>query len=393
MRKQRRYEQNRRIPIKLSTAALISVIGPASAWTVGGYNGLLMYIAVYIFAKLIAAEIAALSVRNAIFAYRNAPWLLAFGGLIPLVYDSDIAFTVILPILFGSYEGAYWTGYHDIRRVFKNDGEDEDKSVMTFTRYEVFCTFLGALVAAWLKYTEYDTVLADPGLIAAIFALSAFILPWNKEILNPEKLEFGKSASKASIKMGKLVSQPFAIVQFVATNGMRFAALQQSVLWLGLLVAISEIAGHIVVEIKRAKKDKKDKDKIDIALWNYGYTVAFVGLCVMILGEIFEQFWYFVLGWFFTQGALRGVLRRLELRYADTALDQKSSDKEDIVPQIGLRERLKFRTHGITVLVLSVPAIILSSSNLVLLLLCFGTLCCALSLILPDKAKSLFGTS
>ncbi len=33
--KQGRTERIRRIPIKLSTAALINVIGPASAWTVG----------------------------------------------------------------------------------------------------------------------------------------------------------------------------------------------------------------------------------------------------------------------------------------------------------------------------------------------------------------------
>ena len=390
--KQGRNERLRRIPIKLSTAALISVIGPASAWTVGGYNGLLVYIAVYIFAKFIAAEFSSLSVRNAIFAYRNAPWLLAIGGFIPLVYDSEISFTILMPILFGSYEGAYWTGYHDFRRLFKNEHENEDKSVMTFTRYEVFCTFLGALVAAWLKSINYDSILADPGLIAAIFALSSFILPWNQDILNVEELNFGKSAPKDSIKMGKLVSQPFAIVQFVATNGMRFAALQQSVLWLGILVAIAELSGHMIVEITKWKnKDSTSKNDIDIAMWNYGFTIAFVGLSVMIIGELFGNFWYFVSGWFVAQGSLRGVLRRLEISFADKELNRGENPKQ-INPQIGLRERSKFRIHAIIVILLAAPAMILSTSYLVLLLLCIGTLCCGLSLIIPDKLKS-FSTS
>ncbi len=396
---QGRVERIRRIPIKLSTAALISVIGPASAWTVGGYNGLLVYIAVYIFAKFIAAEVSSLSAKNAIFAYRNAPWLLAIGGLIPLVYESEISFTILMPILFGSYEGAYWTGYHDFRRLFMNKNENEkpeekakaeEKSIMIFTRYEVFCTFLGALLSAWLMSIDYDSILADPGLIAAIFALSSFILPWNQDILNVEELRFGKSAPKNSIKMGNLVSQPFAIVQFVATNGMMFAALQQSILWLGILVAVAEISGHLIVEFTKwmgKGNDATSNNRVEIGMWNYGFTIAFIGLCIMIIGELFEQFWYFVAGWFLAQGSLRGVLRRLEVLFADKELNRDENPKQ-INPQIGLRERSKFRIHAIIVILLAAPAMILSTSYLVLLLLCIGTLCCGLSLIIPDKLKS-----
>ncbi len=363
----------------------------------GGYNGLLVYIAVYIFAKFIAAEVSALSARKAIFAYRNAPWLLAIGGLIPLVYESEISFTILMPFLLGSYEGAYWTGYHDFRNLFMNKPENEkdeekakaeEKSIMTFTRYEVICNFSGALLSAWLMSIDYDSILADSGLIAAIIALSSFILPWNQDILNVEELRFGKSAPKDSIKMGKLVSQPFAIIQFVATNGMRFAALQQSVLWLGILVAVAEFSGHAIVEITKWKnKGSTNKNDIDINLWNYGFTIAFVGLSVMIIGELFENFWYFISGWFVAQGSLRGVLRRLEISFADKELKRGENPKE-INPQIGLRERSKFRIHVIIVILLAAPAMILSTSHLVLLLLCIGTLCSGLSLIIPDKLKS-----
>ena len=124
-------------------------------------------------------------------------------------------------------------------------------------------------------------------------------------------------------------------------------------------------------------------------LWTYN-LLTYLSV-IMIIGELFENFWYFVSGWFVAQGSLRGVLRRLEISFADKELNRGENPKQ-INPQIGLRERSKFRIHAIIVILLAAPAMILSTSYLVLLLLCIGTLCCGLSLIIPDKLKS-FSTS
>ena len=404
---QKEWELKRRIPIKLSTAALISVLGPASAWTVGGYNGLLIYIGIYIVSKLLTAQIASVSVRNAIFAYRFSPLLLVAGGVIPIFSQDENIFVLCIPFLLGSYEGAYWTGYHDIRRVFKSEKETEDYSVMKFTRVEVFCTVIGALVAAWLKSVESNSVFTDPGVIAGFFALSAFAIPWNKQIVDPDELKFGKISNKDSLTKGKLISQPFAVVQFVATNGMRFAALQKSVMWLGILVAVAEAAGHIASEIVEAWSNIKQRltviekkvniiqesvavQSVKLALWNSGYYIAFCGLIGMVFGLYVDNFWYFIVGWFFAQGAIRGVLRRLEIRFADSALTSASTTISDDQLQIGLRERLKFKAHAVMVLLLVGPSIYLSSNDLVFLLLAIGSLSCLLSLLLPMTKPDFF---
>lgn len=407
--KQKSLELKRRIPIKLSTAALISVIGPASAWAVGEYNGLLIYILVYIISKLMTAQIASISVKNAIFAYRFSPWLLVAGGLAPLISEDVNVYVLLIPFLLGSYEGAYWTGYHDIRRVFKNKDETENKSVMVFTRVEVFCTVIGALVAAYLKSIESNSLLSDPGVIAGCFALTAFVIPWNKQIVDPDVLKFGKITDNDSLAKGKLISQPFAVVQFVATNGMRFVALQKSVMWLGILVAVAEAAGHIASEIVEAWNSIKkrlaaietklkivqtsiSKQSIKMTLWNSGYYVAFCGLVAMTFGLYVDEFWYFIVGWFFAQGALRGVLRRLELVFANEALKVKDTSvaisNEQL--QIGLRERLKFKAHAVMVVLLVLPCIYLSSNNLVFLLLAIGSVSCVLSLLLPKRRPEYF---
>ena len=385
---QKRLELKRRIPIKLSTAALISVIGPASAWNVGGYNGLLLYIGVYVLSKLLTAQLASISVRRAILAYRFSPLLLVAGGLIPLVSQDENIFVLLVPFLLGSYEGAYWTGYHDIRRVFKSEEESENHSVLIFTRVEVFCTVIGALMAAWLKSME--SPLLDPGIIAGLFALSAFTIPWNSRIFDPEQLKFGTNSDKDSITKGKLISQPFAAVQFVATNGMRFAALQKSVMWLGILVAIAESAGHIASEMtKRFNKNKY----VELTLWNSGCYLAFLGLVGMIFGHYIGDFWYFIVGWFFAQGALRGILRRLEVTFADSALTSVSAENSDYKLQIGLRERLKFKAHVVMVLLLFIPSLYLSLHNLIFLLLAIGSASCLLSLILPNIKPEWFASN
>jgi hypothetical protein len=393
---QKEREFWRRFPIKLSTAALISVIGPASAWNVGGYNGLLIYIGVYILSKLLSAQFASLSPSKAISTYRYSPLLLVAGGVIPFasellrLHQNQYVFVLLVPFLLGSYEGAYWTGYHDIRRVFKSKDENENHSVMKFTRIEVFCTAIGALVAARLKLIESDSMFSDPGVIAGLIAFSAFAIPWNKQIFDTEQVNFGKDSDKDSITKGKLISQPFAVMQFVATNGMRFAALQKSVMWLGILVAIAEAAGHIVSEIYEAWPNIKQNSAKKLVLWNSGNYITLCGFIGMIFGVYVDNFWYFIAGWFFAQGALRGILRRVEIQFADSALTSETNSTLDIELQIGLRERLKFKAHTVIVLLLIIPSCYLNSDNLVLLLLTIGVMSCFLSLRLPKKEPEYF---
>lgn len=73
MDEQRQRERYRRFPIKLSYSALILVLGPSDAWNEAAAIGLLTYLAVYIFFKLVTAELASKSNNWVMKSYRFSP--------------------------------------------------------------------------------------------------------------------------------------------------------------------------------------------------------------------------------------------------------------------------------------------------------------------------------
>jgi hypothetical protein len=216
---------------------------------------------------------------------------------------------------------------------------------------------------------------------------------------------------------------------------MRFVALQRGVLWLGLLVVISELTSYLIVIFYR-KITQKSTSLVNIQrrLWTWGQIVVLLGISLMVVGHSIEMFTLFLGGWLISQGSARGCLRKIEIGWSQKHLSGKplenkrdpeldrfqqneviaavigvviatilteqnqysldagllgalfaltafmlrfpkfifdfKGDKE--FTEIGLRERLKFKSHFLTTVIFILPAIVLSIKSLVLLLLLFG---------------------
>lgn len=377
-----KIEQNRRMLLKISTAVMISIVGPASAWSVAQGSGLMLYIFVYMFSKNLSSFMASRSTKIAIFSYRNAPLMLVLSGILSFFPTSLITFGIIMPALLGCYEGLYWVTFFDYKDWFKQTTHNEPKGV------RISETRLG---------------------------------------INKPKANLLHKAT--------LTSVPFAICQFVLTNSMRFVALQKGVLWLGLLVVIAEVTSYLIVIFYR-KTTQKSVSLVNIQrrLWTWGQIVVLLGISLMVVGHSIEMFTLFLVGWLVSQGSARGCLRKIEIKWSQNHLSGKPlENKKDpelerfqqneviaavlgviiatalaeqnqysldagllgalfafiaftlrfpkfIIEhkdgqeftEIGLRERLKFKSHFLTSIMFVVPALVLSINSLVLLLLLFG---------------------
>ena len=404
MDEQRQRERYRRFPIKLSYSALILVLGPSDAWNEAAAIGLLTYLAVYIFFKLVTAELASKSNNWVMKSYRFSPLFLFIGGILPIAinfgdpnYDiisRNMLYTIVVPALFGAYEGAYWTGYHEIRNFLKNPEQSDSQSIAQFTQMEVICTVAGALIAACLKSLE-STPEELPGAIAAILALCAFSIRWDRSIMLPRNI-IGTTTRVELIQSVKHISGPYAVVQFVVVNAMRFVALQVGVLYLGLLVALAEASGYAISRFSKAwkelqkrvmvlenrvdqlspyptpLKESRPPMPIEHSLWMNGYVAVFIGIAVMILGNFIGTA-VFVVGWFIAQGSIRGVMRNEEIALAEKIFKKDSWGdvkekgyplQKGIFRNKGLRERMKFRSHGKFAAIFITGALIFEMYNL-----------------------------
>jgi hypothetical protein len=204
-----------------------------------------------------------LSSRNALLAHRMSPALLIIAGIISIVNQSWQASVVFVAALLGSYEGAYWTGYFDLPEKKEENGEVQ-----------------------WMP-------MGCP---------------------RPNQEQIGKA---------KLLSQPFAISQFVVVNAMRFGALQRGVVWLGAFVVISEVVAYVVsIAYKHwKKKQSEQEERLKKELWRGGQGLFFLSFFIMILGLHFDYFLLFTLGWLVGQGVQKGVLRPLEMEFASGFLN------------------------------------------------------------------------
>ena len=253
----------RRMLIKVSTAIMISIIGPVGAWDAAQHEGLLIYLLIYVICKAVSAKLSSLSSRNALLAHRMSPALLIIAGIISIVNQSWQASVVFVAALLGSYEGAYWTGYFDLPEKKEENGEVQ-----------------------WMP-------MGCP---------------------RPNQEQIGKA---------KLLSQPFAISQFVVVNAMRFGALQRGVVWLGAFVVISEVVAYVVsIAYKHwKKKQSEQEERLKKELWRGGQGLFFLSFFIMILGLHFDYFLLFTLGWLVGQGVQKGVLRPLEMEFASGFLN------------------------------------------------------------------------
>lgn len=389
-------EQPRRMLLKISTAVMISIVGPASAWSVAQESGLMLYILAYMTSKHISSYVASRSTQIAIFSYRHAPLLLVLSGLLSLLPGTLLTFAVVMPFLLGSYEGAYWAVYFDYKPWFKKASEKEG------------------------------------------FFLS--------------DIQIGISRpSTELLHKAKLTSVPFAICQFVLSNSMRFVALERGVLWLGVLVVIAELASYlIVIFYRRITQKSTSLVKIQRRLWVWGQIVVLLGIMMMVLGHSIELFILFLIGWLISQGSARGCLRKIEIQWSQNHLSGKRLENKrnpelerfqrneviaavlgvalatwlkvqnqfDLEPgllggtfalfafalrfpkfnlnltvqqrttEIGLRERLKFRSHLFTTIAFIIPALLFSAKSLVLLLLVFGFSMAIVAVIWAEDSRA-----
>jgi len=392
-------EQSRRMLLKISTAVMISIVGPASAWSVAQESGLMLYILAYMTSKHISSYVASRSTKIAIFSYRHAPLLLVFSGLLSLLPGSLLTFAVILPFLLGSYEGAYWAVYFDYKPWFKEASQSGREG-------------------AYLS--EIQIGISRP--------------------------------SSDLLHKARLTSVPFAICQFVLSNSMRFVALERGVLWLGVLVVVAELSSYLIVIFYRKITQRSTSlVKIQRRLWVWGQIVVLLGIMLMVVGHSLELFTLFLIGWLISQGSARGCLRKIEIQWSQNHLSGKRLENKrnpelerfqrneviaavlgvavatwlkvqnhltlepgllggmfalfaftlrfpefnfkfkemQTATDIGLRERLKFRSHLFTTIVFILPALFLSMKSLVLLLLLFGFSMAIVAVIWAEDSRSI----
>lgn len=375
-------EQYRRMLLKISTAVMISIVGPASAWSVMEEKGLFLYIITYMTFKLCASTLASKSTKVAIFSYRYAPFLLVISGLLAFIPGSIITYGIVMPILLGSYEGAYWAVFFDYKPWFKNE----------------------CISVSENTYKALGRLGIEP----------------------PASQQLQKAA---------LTSVPFAICQFVIKHSMMLVALQRGVLWLGIFVVIAELTSYLVVlAYRRITQGSSSLQQIQRRLWVIGQVVVLVGITSMVLGHSIGLFSLFLFGWLLSQGSSRGCLRKIEIQWSQNHLSGKELEskrnpdlerfqRNEVVAamlgvalatilkvesqynfdpalvgalvallafcirfpkisfqitsevakkQIGLRERMKFKSHFVICLLFILPVIFLTIKVVVLLLLLSG---------------------
>ena len=120
----------RRALLKISTSIMISIVGPAGAWAINEHIGLFTYLCVYVCCKYPVSYLASRSSKRALFAHRYSPILLAAAGTTSALMQSELSALYAIPLFLGGYEGAYWTGYWDLKG-------DENKPMGIFNPSEI----------------------------------------------------------------------------------------------------------------------------------------------------------------------------------------------------------------------------------------------------------------
>ena len=151
-----------------SSSALVQPVDvhdqPAIAWEVGSLEGLAIYSITHVFARLLSAELGAVSRTNALFLFRFAPAFLVFAGVFSGVNDlPNWIYLVAIPFLLGYYEGGYWVSFHS----FFNKG---GKANSSFQRREVVASCVsagGVVVLDWMHAVHVA------GLLGACLAMLA----------------------------------------------------------------------------------------------------------------------------------------------------------------------------------------------------------------------------
>jgi len=376
-------EQIRRIVIRIVTSLLNLIIGPAGAWTALGIKGIVGYIFVHTITRSIVAEAASTNEVISKKGYRASPLLLFFGGVMPFIWEGWESYVIVVPLLLGSFEGAYWSAFHGLRKSSSTEGER--KSVKTFQMFEILSTILAALLVIWLKSEDLAQY---GGSLGSALALLAMAFPMSE---GANRASVGFSTSDISTDkaiFGRLTTGSFGTIAYLTTWSMRVVSLQAGgIALLGGMVAISSLVGFIISEINERYSSPEDADERN---WKAGNYLSLTGIVIMTISLVYSQEGVFLLAYLVCRGGTSGILHHLEVRIAGQLLSGEGGT-------IGLRERIKFRTQAkilLGYLAFAVPIItyrgeIPDVQILLIPVLLFSAMCCVLNLRTIDELKSL----
>ena len=378
--------------IRVSTALLISIIGPFMAWEFGeksnlsgisGFHGLCLYAFSRLFFKFTFASLASSNTNRSNFGYRFAPTMLIFAGALGIGLDrniisEDLGFwlaTIGLPFFLSFYEGSYWSAFHAIDRS-SNPGSESTRTT-EFNRLETLATVLAA-TTVWV--TNNIAGIALGAFLAMLLALGS--IRWDKRI---ERKDLSPPRKSQDWRRGKKVTGRYGIISWSVRHAMLIFSLKAGGLpVLIVFVVASEIFGLLVSEITQSSKIVKAQiefinwvlgkinDEEDVSnasfqneylkklaeatstktnwLWGHRLTaLGMIGMFISVISGIPEsdiheskQFGFFFASWLISQLAVRGILRKEELNLANAYLLYTKEGTKHGDGVIGLRERMKF---------------------------------------------------
>ena len=325
-------EQIRRVVIRVVTSLLNLIIGPAGAWAALGLEGIAGYIFVHTMTRWIVAEMASRRESTSKRGYRLSPILLLSAGMMPFYWDSWESYVIVVPLLLGSFEGAFWSAFHGIRKSTKDKGERA--SVRRFQLFEVLSTIIAALSVIALKYME---VAEYGGAMGSALALVAFLIPMNESAKNAS---IGLSTSDVwseRATLGRIPTSSLGTISFLSIWSMRVISLEAGgIALLGGMVAASRVVGFTISEINQSRQTAEDAD---IRNWKVGNYFALCGILLMMASLVYSQHTYFLLAYLLCTCGTSGLLYPLEVLKAGQLLSGDGGN-------IGLRERIKFAVQA-----------------------------------------------
>ena len=336
----------RRALLKISTSIMISIVGPASAWAYNEHLGLFTYICIYILCKFLISYFASRTSQRAIFAHRYSPILLAIAGILAAVLaQSELISLYVIPLLLGGYEGAYWTGYWDLKG-------DEKKPMGIFNPAEEGLK-KAAMISKPFAISQFVIVNAMRfgALQRGIFWLGALVVASEllAHVVTTVYTKNNKRPSEANRKLWNLGQMIFLVSSMMMMAGLIF-----EIFWLfvfGWIVAQGTARGILrKIEVLFASAHMgKPRSLKQVDAFQTMEVIAAVIAVVVTIGLEEQQALQLDPALLATLIAISTYL----LPYKNKIFNTNNEAEDNY--QIGLRERMKFQSHlYLVVLLLSI---------------------------------------
>ena len=396
-------EDFRRGSLKIATSIMIHIVGPASAWDAGQHFGLLTYIGIYIFSQYLFSLAASKSSKAALFGYRYAPILLAMAGVISFISNSPNISIFVLPIFLGGYVGVYWTGYWDFKAFLKQDKD------LLHIKMGIETPHPDALAKAknisqpfaWTQFI-LTNAMRFVALQRSTFALAALVVISEVAAYGISLLydKFSKSSNIEKIRKEWYIGQFFiicGIILMLAGSSLIFDSF--NVFVSGWFLAQGAVRGSmrpreiIIANIHLKKEWPKPKSE-ENSKWGPIQIFQFMEVSATVVGVIISV-WVIDHDVIAIEPGVFGSILAM-LAFFLPLKHKLNPQAWDVGErrEIGLRERLKFKSHVKVAVIFSIPAICLKTPQLVFMLLIAGFFNSILAVVwasnpeaIPDKKE------